>query len=82
MTDKEKPMLPLTLISPGREVILRAIAGGRQIRSRLTDMGFVPDLEFKVLQNFKPGPCVISIGNARIALGRGVSEKILVVEKE
>lgn len=82
MTDETKLMLPLTLVSPGKEVILRATTGGRATRSRLADMGLVQGLQFKVLQNFRPGSCVIGIGNSRIALGQGIPENILVVEKE
>lgn len=75
-------MRPLSLVSPGKEVILKAIEGGRQLKSRLTDMGLVQGMQFRVLQNFRPGPCVICIENSRIALGRGISEKIIVMEKE
>lgn len=81
MGEEKKQMLPLILVSPGKDVILKAISGGRQIKSRLTDMGLVQGLQFRVVQNFGPGPCIISIGNSRIALGHGISEKIFVVEK-
>ena len=82
MTEETKQIIPLTLASPGREVILKAITGGRRIRSRLTDMGLTQGMEFTLLQNMRTGPCVICVGNSRIALGRGLSDKILVTEKE
>lgn len=82
MINETKPILPLNLVSPGKEVVIKAIVGGRQIRNRLMDMGLVKGSEFQVLKNFQPGPCIIGIGNSRIALGRGISEKIIVMEKE
>ena len=80
--EKTKPMLPLNLVSPGKKVVLKAIVGGRKIRSRMIDMGLSKGMEFRVIQNFRPGPCIIGIGNSKLALGRGISEKIIVEEKE
>jgi len=61
-----KPAFPLTMVSPGREVILVSVEGGWRLRRRLTDMGLNEGMKFKVLQSHRPG------------LGYGMANRVLV----
>jgi ferrous iron transport protein A len=70
----------LSEIEEGAKVTIVAIQGGRGIRSRLTTMGLMPGVKISVLRNGGSGPFVISIKNSRMALGRGVADKIMVTE--
>lgn len=70
--------LPLSLVPPGKEVILVAIRGGRNLRTRLTNMGLNEGMKFRVLQTQRPGPCIILVGDTRLILGYGMAQKILV----
>jgi len=69
---------PLSQVAEGEIVSIVEIEGGRGLRSRLTTMGLLPKTRIEVVRNGGSGPFVISIGNSRMALGRGVAEKIVV----
>ncbi|MFC1632175.1 ferrous iron transport protein A [Candidatus Omnitrophota bacterium] len=75
-----KEILPLTLIAPGKEVVLVSIEGGWGLRKRLNEMGLNEGMSFKLLQFHKPGPCIILVGQTRLILGYGMAHKILVRE--
>jgi len=72
--------LPLGLLRPGQIGIVRDIAGGRQVRGRLSELGILPGARVRVCQNQPSGPLIISLGDGRVAIGRGVAQKILVEE--
>lgn len=79
--NKNKPVVPLSLVKPGTPVVLEGITGGLGLRRRLEGMGLSRGSRFSVVQNLGPGPCVIAVGEARMALGHGMSGKILVRER-
>jgi ferrous iron transport protein A len=69
---------PLSQVAEGEIVSIVEIEGGRGLRGRLTTMGLLPKTQIRVVRNGGSGPFVISIGNTRVALGRGVVDKIIV----
>lgn len=71
--------LPLALVAPGTEVRVLEVAGGIGMRARLAGMGVVAGAMLKVLAN-DGGPLLLSCGEARLALGRGMAHRILVEE--
>ncbi|MEW5763038.1 MAG: ferrous iron transport protein A [Bacillota bacterium] len=73
-------LLPLGLLSPGESGTVRDVMGGRHIRSRLGEMGLMPGSKVRVLQNQPCGPLIVTLGDVRLVLGRGVAQKILVEE--
>ena len=75
-------ILPLNMVVPGKEVILVSTAGGRGLRARLTDMGLIEGTRLKVVHSYRPGPCIILVGNTRLVLGYGMVQKILVSEAQ
>ncbi len=74
----EGALLPLSLVPPGKEVTLVAIHGGRGLRARLTDMGLNEGVKLRVLHSHRTGPCIVLIGNARLMLGHGMAQKVMV----
>jgi Fe2+ transport system protein FeoA len=70
---------PLSQVEEGQTVSVICIDGGRGLRSRLTAMGLLPNIVVRMVRNGRGGPVVISIKNSRVALGRGVADKIRVV---
>jgi len=42
----------------------------------MTALGFTPGAEVTVLQNFRHGPLIALVRDARVALGRGEAGKI------
>ena len=77
LVDKSS-LMPLNMVPPGREVLFRAIHGGRGIRSKLADLGLTPGVKLKVISNGLPGPLIINLRGTRLALGYGIASKILV----
>ena len=68
---------PLSCAECGEKLIVSGHAGGEQATRRLIDMGLTPGTKVEVLQR-NGGPLVVSCRGCRLALGRGLSEKILV----
>ncbi len=74
----DKQLRPLSVVKEGETVKLASINAGRGLKSRLTTMGLLPDVEITVINNSHPGPFVISVKNSRMMLGRGMAHKIMV----
>jgi ferrous iron transport protein A len=70
-------MILLTMAIPGQELTLIDINGGRGIRSKLYSMGLVPGVKLSVVGG-NGGPIMIALNDTRLALGRGMAEKIIV----
>lgn len=69
----------LTEVEVGGEVVLRAISGGKGVRSKLYSLGLLPGVVMRVLQPGGPGgPVVIAVRDDRLAIGRGMAEKMVV----
>jgi Fe2+ transport system protein FeoA len=71
-------MTDLSRVDQGKEVTLVRISGGRGIRSKLYSMGLVPGSAFTVLSRGRRGPVILSIKDARLAIGQGMAQKIFV----
>ena len=72
-------MMPLSMASPGTEVKLVVIHGGRRLRQRLADLGLTPGTTLRVVQADFRGPLIVAFkDDARLALGRGMAHKIMV----
>lgn len=82
-------MVPLGLLRPGEEgeILQIAFAGGfgQNCKAekdpqlvRIVEMGIRPGKRFRILSNQPGHSLIVVIDNSRIALGRGISMKILV----
>ena len=60
----------------GQRVRITGHRGGRMLRARLLAMGLNLGREVEVLQNNR-GLIIVGINGGRVALGRGISQKIL-----
>jgi Fe2+ transport system protein FeoA len=70
-------IFPLAFSSAGENVRLEKIHGGGKISRHLTALGLTPGVNLHIIQN-SGGPLLISVRNSRIALGRGMAQKLLV----
>jgi Fur family transcriptional regulator, ferric uptake regulator len=71
-------LMPLSSAKAGEEVYVRDIAGGADVRSRLTSMGFKAGDRLEVINNDGAGRMIVGCGDSRVAIGRGMAEKIIV----
>jgi ferrous iron transport protein A len=53
-------------------------AGGRMLRSRLASLGLTLGREVSIIQNNR-GLIIVGVNGGRVALGRGVTQKIMVI---
>jgi len=58
--------------------VIVSVSGGRGFVSRLATLGFVPGAPVTMIQNYGVGPVIVSVRDAKIALGRGQAAKIVV----
>jgi ferrous iron transport protein A len=66
----------LAMAEAGQKVRITGHQGGRMLRARLLAMGLNLGREVEVLQNNR-GLIIIGVNGGRVALGRGISQKIL-----
>ncbi len=66
----------LALAAPGQRVRITGYQGGRMLRARLLALGLNLGQVVEILQNNR-GLIIIGINGGRVALGRGISQKIL-----
>lgn len=53
------------------------MVGGRAFQQRMVSMGIRVGTELEVLRG-SSGPVLVGVGESRLALGRGMAEKIMV----
>ncbi len=70
--------VPLAFVPEGEEAVVVEVLGGKGLARRLYELGLMPGTKVKVLTSCSPGPLLIDIRGSRIALGRGVTMKIMV----
>lgn len=68
--------LPLAEVAPGQRVKITGHRGGRMLRARLLALGLNLGCEVEILQNNR-GLIIVGINGGRVALGRGISQKIM-----
>ena len=79
---QRRPLIPLSLVLPGERVVIDRLEGGTQVQQRLADMGLTPGTSVEVIKAKGPGPLIVAFRGSRLALGRGLSHKILVVAND
>jgi Fur family ferric uptake transcriptional regulator len=75
-TEHWEPALPLSMAACGERVKIISFLGGRRIQGRLVAMGLVCGDIVEVLNN--AGPFIVNAKGARLALGEGLAQKVLV----
>jgi ferrous iron transport protein A len=75
-TETASPGLSLAAVPSGQRVRITGYRGGRMLRARLLALGLNLGREVDVLQNNR-GLIIVGVNGGRVALGRGISQKIL-----
>jgi ferrous iron transport protein A len=79
MSDKRE--VTLSKVEAGATVIFKDVTVGNELRTRLAAMGMVARAEITVISNSPRGPFMVNIKGSKIALGKKMAEKIIVIEK-
>jgi len=75
-------VMPLAMAKPGERLVIKDITGGSGARMRLLSMGLRLKDEIEIVTNPRQGQIVVAVGFKRFALGRGLSQKIMVQPAE
>ncbi|MCP4643380.1 MAG: ferrous iron transport protein A [bacterium] len=72
-------LTPLCKIPAGTRVVIQELAGGRSFQQWATGMGLTAGRAVEVLRGGgSSGPVMVAVGEARLAIGHGMAQKILV----
>jgi Fur family ferric uptake transcriptional regulator len=75
---RRSPLLPLAMAKSGEMVIIKYVMGGKTAQARLASMGFRPGDLLEIISNNGHGRLIVGHECTRLALGRGIAQKIMV----
>lgn len=78
-TGQRKILMPLTMAKAGEKLIIKELTGGRNSRRILSNMGFREGDRIEIISNEGRGRIILGHDCTRLALGRGIAQKIMVV---
>ena len=70
--------MSLAMAKSGEKVVIKDMTGGKNVRTRLSSMGLRLGDTLEVINNNGLGRLIVGHGPTRLALGRGVAQKIMV----
>jgi ferrous iron transport protein A len=68
--------------APNAKLRVLKILGGENLFKKLSIMGIYEGVIIEKKLNYKNGPVLIKVANSEIAIGRGMSNKIVVKEEK
>ena len=74
-------MKTLLSLKVGEKGVVVRILGGQTACKRLNELGFVPGTEIKLVNKISSGPVMIQVKGSKLALGRGLANKVEVIVK-
>ena len=73
-------LLPLGFLRAGCSAVVRDFHGAKELRQRLIALGLIHGTKINVVKNDEGSPLIISLGEGRLAIARGMALKIMVEE--
>ena len=70
-------MMPLNLVEPGEDNIIKKIGGKPEVRQHLNSMGFVVGSTVRVVSEIG-GNVIVSVKDSRVAISKEMAAKIYV----
>jgi len=70
--------MTLNMAAPNQDLRVVAIRGGLRMKQRLADLGLNQGITIRVLNNSGHGALILAVKDSRLAIGRGMANKILV----
>ena len=75
-----RKLLTLARAVPGKKYRIIKVEGGCKLSSRLCAMGLMPNELLSVYAASRGGPVIITIKGSRFAIGRGMTNRIIIEE--
>jgi len=76
-----KSLLPLSMLNIGEKAELVEFQDGNIMKQRLASMGLNPGMKVTMIKNNMGGPIILGVMDTRIALGRGMAQRIIVLKE-
>ena len=73
-------MMPLTMLNPGESASIVRVGGNEETKRFLENLGFVAGSEVKVISS-NEGNIIAQIKESRVAVSKGIANKIMVYEE-
>ncbi|MHA1126505.1 MAG: FeoA family protein [Candidatus Heimdallarchaeota archaeon] len=73
--------ISLTDLKLGNTAIVYQIISGHGACKRLNELGLIPGVEIELINRITSGPVMIRVKGSKLALGRGLARKVMVVVK-
>jgi len=77
----EKKTISLIELPLGKTAIIYQIKSGRAACKRLNELGLIPGVSVELVNRITSGPVMIRVKGSKLALGRGLAQKVMVVIK-
>ena len=77
---KNKEISTLAGATAGQNYKIIKILGDNKLISRLCAMGLVPGENFRVYASSRGGPFCITVKGSKIAVGRGIVDRVIIQE--
>ncbi|MCP4681763.1 MAG: Fur family transcriptional regulator [Desulfobacterales bacterium] len=75
--DQRRQLIPLAIARRGERLTIREMVGVRSARARLASLGLRPGDEIEIINNTGRGRVILGHGQTRLAIGRGIAQKIM-----
>lgn len=70
-------MMPLSMITTGKETVIKKVGGKEETKRFLENLGFVTGGAVTVISEIG-GNLIVNVKNSRVAIGRDMANKIMV----
>ena len=77
MVGRNDVMMPLALVNPGEENLIRKVGGSPEVKKHLEDLGFVAGGTATVVATLG-GNIIVKIKESRIAISEEMARKIMI----
>lgn len=71
-------LMPLSMAKASEKIIIRDVAGGGNVKTRLASMGFRQGDILEVISNDGMGRLIVGHQGTRLGIGRGMADKVIV----
>jgi Fur family ferric uptake transcriptional regulator len=75
---QREPALSLQYAANGERVRIVTILGGREVQTRLNDMGLTVGACLEIVSNHSSGPLIVASKGTRLAINAGLAKKVMV----
>ena len=78
MTTHTDQAMPLVMLGAGRSARVVEVRGGKDVNGRLASLGVLPGATVSAIRTSAGGPVILSARESRVAIGRGMAQKVMV----